>query len=279
MQNVNEYFNRDLDYTKGAVEERVQYNYIKKTGVFDVEVVNVIGKTFNSGGAGASLELKVIGTEDLIVADLYLANAQGEVSFGDGILRGLTGLAFGRATKVKWKEYEYKSFGDTHKGYNIPALIGKKVKVKCQVEKKFYTNKDDEDVPTINIAIKRVFNMEGQTLTEWENEKEAKVIITESRLVKDKYVKCTKEEWEEAWEAIHSESTDDGSEDEVIVIDEVLPSLEDSTDEDTTPVVEAPVVEEDVKVGTDTVEAATEEDGTVNLDIDIDGIDLTEVGL
>jgi len=282
MATVNSYFNEAITYKKGEVQESTQYNYIKKTGVFDVKVVNILGMTVTNKagenrGAKAKLELLVKGTEDLLVAELFLANDKGEPKFGDSVLRGITGLALGREGNVKWKAGTFREYGKDIEAHNIPALIDREFKVKNVLTRSIYTNADGIDKAQEKNEIKRVFNMDGQTLTEWEEGVEAKVISRESdeRRLKDKYDKCTKEEWEEAKasaeDANYSASVDTEIEGDIPLVDDTLLVQEEEI------IVEEPTVKEEIPVDSKEEPVQKPEDSLdsaldISIDDDLEGL-------
>jgi len=218
-------------YKAGTVEDtKVQYNYITQTGVFEVKVDKIYGTEHKNEMTGTltqfiTFEL-VVNNEDKIVAkEMYTYTAKENdkatgVKKGDlvntkgyNLVSALIGMQSGKNSAVaKWTPCVVKEFGKDINAMELKALSGKTFKVKNQVLRSIYINRDGIEVAKEDNSIARVFASTGHSLAEYEEALEAvetrsisiaealgtveaKAIETEAKRSKPRYQKCTADEW------------------------------------------------------------------------------------
>jgi len=218
-------------YKAGTFEDsRIQYNYITQTGVFEVKVDKIYGTEHKNEMTGTltqfiTFEL-VVNNEDKIVAKEMYAYTAKENDKATGIKKGdlvntkgynlvsaLIGMQSGKNSAVaKWTPCMVKEFGKDINAMELKALSGKTFKVKNQVLRSIYINRDGMEVAKEENSIARVFASTGHSLAEYEEALdlvetrsisiaealgmvEVKAIETEAKRNKPRYQKCTADEW------------------------------------------------------------------------------------
>lgn len=279
-------------YNAGKIQEQgPSYNYVTKTGVFEVKVERIYGTTFvnettKSTTDFVTFEFIVNGEDKIVAKELYAytakeADKEAGIKKGDmvqskgyNLVASLVGMQSGKAkASAKWSKCVVKEFGKDVNAMELKALAGKSFKIKSQIVRSIYTNRDDESFAKEDNSIARVFSATGHSLTEYEtaielaksqdievsealSQVEGKAIETEAKRTKPRYNKCTKDEWQD----IKNMESDDGTD------EEDADDLPEDIDDD-----------EDTETGNEDNESS--DDNELPDDDDDDDLDLDEIDL
>lgn len=286
-------------YNAGEVQEQgPSYNYVTKTGVFEVKVDRIYGTTFvnettKSTTDFVTFEFIVNGEDKIVAKELYAYTAKesdkeagikkGDMvhSKGYNLVAALVGMQSGKAkATAKWSKCVVKEFGKDVNAMELKALAGKSFKIKSQIVRSIYTNKDDESFAKEDNSIARVFSATGHSLSEYETaielaksqdieisealgQVEGKAIETEAKRTKPRYNKCTKDEWQDIKDMESDDDTDEEDTDD-------LPEDIDDDEEDTE------TGNESSDDNDDDNELPDNDDDDDDLDLDLDEIDLDD---
>jgi hypothetical protein len=216
-------FSKNVEFNVAELVDKLNdLTYVKKNGVFAVELKQVFGEESN-GNSFITYDFIIKGTDELLsVRELntYTDKTTGaeKESKGANILRAMVGFAAGKSKhSAKWTPVTKTMYGKDVEGVELKFLAGKEFYITNQVERTVYKDKAQE-----SNTLRRVFSKDGLSLAEFQealalqsqgkiktfSEVEAKALAKEqSKKLKYKYRKCSQDEWDEANAEESSEPT------------------------------------------------------------------------
>jgi len=208
--------------TFDAKEEKASDNlFVHKNGLFEVDLLSVFGYPSKDGRSSfIVLDFLIKGTDEVLsIKELYTYTDKksGEVreSKAAAIVRAMVGFVGAKAkVTARWSAVTKDMFGKSVDGHELKQVQGKSFWITNQVERKLYTNNNNETKAQENNTIRRVFSGQGLSLAEFKDAIDTQVPVVdyvgtaldkakakeEKKATTYKYRDTTYEEWTEVKE-------------------------------------------------------------------------------